>query len=99
MDRTLTGATTLRKSGAGSDGNKGILGIPETSPSDCLVSYQGHLLGGGVLPLDRVAVGVFNSPKAQRESVCSQIRSMVPFNYIIKYIETRQIFLETFKLA
>ena len=32
-----------------------------TSPSDCLVSYPGHLLGG-VLPLCRGAVSVFYSP-------------------------------------
>ena len=32
----------------------------EPSPSDCLVSYPGHSLGG-VLPLCREAVGVFYS--------------------------------------
>ena len=37
----------------GSDGNEGICCIPqsssitEASPSDCLVSYPGHLLGWG----------------------------------------------------
>ena len=35
--------------------------ITGTSPSDCLVSYTGHSLGG-VLPLCRSAVSVFNSP-------------------------------------
>ena len=50
---TLSGATTLGQSGAGSNGNKGVLHIPQsssaagTSPSDCLVSYPGHSLGGG----------------------------------------------------
>ena len=40
----------------GSDGNEGVLCIPQsssitgTSPSDCLVSYPGHSLGGGYYP-------------------------------------------------
>ena len=33
------------------------------SASDCLVSYTGHSLGEGVLPLSRGAVGVFYSPR------------------------------------
>ena len=63
---SLSGATTLGQSGPGSDGNKGVLRISQsssiavTSPSDCLVSYPGYLLG--VLPLCREAVGVFYSP-------------------------------------
>ena len=63
----LSGATTPGPSGPGSDGNEGVLRIPQsssiagTSPSDCLVSYPGHSLGG-VLPPCREAVGVFYSP-------------------------------------
>ena len=51
IDRTLSGATILGQCGLGSDGNEGVLHIPQsssitgTSPSDCLVSYLGHLLG------------------------------------------------------
>ena len=51
MDRTLSGATTLDQSGPRCDGNEGVLCIPqsssitEASPSDCLVSYPGLLLG------------------------------------------------------
>ena len=47
-----SGATSPDQSGPGSDGNKGVLHIPQsssitgTSPSDCLVSLPGHLLGG-----------------------------------------------------
>ena len=58
-------ATTLGQSGLGSDGNEGVLHIPQSSsingilPSDCLVSYPGHSWGGEVLPLCREAVGVF----------------------------------------
>ena len=46
IDRTLPGATTPGQSGPGSDGNQGVLCIPQsssitgTSPSDCLVSYH-----------------------------------------------------------
>ena len=47
----LSGATTPGQSGPGTDGNKGVLHIPQsssitgTSPSDGLVSYPGHSLG------------------------------------------------------
>ena len=68
MDRTLSGATTLGQSGSGSKRNEGVLSIPQSSSitgaslSDCLVSYLGHSLGGGVLFLCRDAVSVFYSP-------------------------------------
>ncbi len=45
---TLSGTTTPGQSEPGSDGNKGVIRIPQsssvtgTSPSDCLVSYPGH---------------------------------------------------------
>ena len=48
IDWTLPGATTLGQSGTGSDGNEGVLRIPQsysitgTSPWDCLVSYPEH---------------------------------------------------------
>ena len=50
------------------DGNEGILRIPQsssitgTSPSDCLVLYPRHYLGGWVLLLCRGAVDVFYGP-------------------------------------
>ena len=50
IDRTLSNATTLGQSGTGSNGNEGVLCIPQsssitgTSPPDCLVSYLGHSL-------------------------------------------------------
>ena len=56
------------QSGPGSNGNEGVLRVPQNSsiagtpPSDCLVSYPGDSLGGGVLPLRKEAVGVFYSP-------------------------------------
>ena len=63
----LSGASTPGQSGPGRNGNEGVLHIPQsssitgTSPSDCLVSYPGHLLGE-VLPLCREAVDIFYSP-------------------------------------
>ena len=53
IDRAQTGATILRQSGPGRNGKERVLQIPQsssitgTSPSDCLVSYPGHSLGGG----------------------------------------------------
>ena len=67
----LSDAITTDQSGPGSNGNEGVLRIPQsssiagTSPSDCLVSYPGHSLGGGVLPLCREAIDVFYSPSRQ----------------------------------
>ena len=51
IDRTLSGATTLDQSEPGSDGNDGVLRIPQSSsitgasPLDCLMSYPGLYLG------------------------------------------------------
>ena len=51
INRALSGASTLGQSGPGSNGNEGVLCIPQsssiirTSTSDCLVSYPGHSLG------------------------------------------------------
>ena len=50
-ERAQSIATTLDQSGPGSNGNKGVLRIPQSfsiigaSPSDCLVSYPGHTFG------------------------------------------------------
>ena len=52
IDRNLSGATTSGQSGPWSNGYEGVLRISqssrltETSPSDCLMSYLGHLFGG-----------------------------------------------------
>ena len=60
IDSTLSGATTLGLSGPGSNGNKEILSIPQSSiitgssPSNGLVSYLGHSFWvGGLTPLER----------------------------------------------
>ena len=47
---TLSGATTPDQSGPRSNGNEGVLCIPQNSsitgasPSDCIVSFSGHSL-------------------------------------------------------
>ena len=67
IDRALSSTTILGKIDLGAMAMKRALRISQsssitgTSPSDCLVSYLGHSLGG-VLPLCREAVGVFSSP-------------------------------------
>ena len=66
MDIALSGATILGQSGPRSSGNEGVLHIPQSpsitgnSPSDCLVSYPGHLFGGGR-----------SYPSAEVQLVCS----------------------------
>ena len=56
IDRALSGSTTPGQSGHGSNGNEGVLCIPQSSsitgasPSDCFVSYLGHSLGEGFYP-------------------------------------------------
>ena len=66
IDRIPSGATSPSQSGPASNGNEGALlifqryRITGTSPSDCLVSYPGHLLLE-VLLLYRDAVGAFYS--------------------------------------
>ena len=65
-DRTLPGGTTPGQSVTGRNGKEGVLRIPQNSsitgasPSDCLVSHLGRLLG--VLSFCWDAVGVFYSP-------------------------------------
>ena len=67
IDRTVSRATTPGQSRPRSNGNEGILCIPQSfsvtgpSSSDCLISYTRHSFGGRVLPLCRDAVGVFYS--------------------------------------
>ena len=54
IDRALSGATIPGQSGPGNNDNKGVFCIPQSSSitgaslSDCLVSYPGHSLRGGL---------------------------------------------------
>ena len=54
IDKSLSGATTPGQSGPRSDGNEGVLSIPQSSsitgafPSDCLISCPEYLWGRGL---------------------------------------------------
>ena len=67
IGRALSGVTTPYQSGPGSNGNEGVLCIPQgssitgPSPSDCLVSYQDIHWEGGSYHLCIDPVGVFYS--------------------------------------
>ena len=71
----LSGATTPGQNGPGSDGNEGVLRIPQsfsitgTSPSDCLVSNPGHSLGKSYT-------------SAEKQSVCST----APADWVSVYV-------------
>ena len=81
------------QSGPGINGSEGVLRIPKstsitgTSPSDCLVLYPRHSLGG-VLPLCRGTVSVFYSPSRLgnnlRELICHKTQQ----NNQTKYYES-----------
>ena len=77
----LSGATTSSLSGPGSDGNKGVLCIPQsscitgTTPSDCLVSYPGHSL-----------VGSYSSTEKQ------SVYSTAPADWTIKTVNLNKIY-------
>ena len=74
----LSASTTPDQNGPERDGNEGVLSIPQnssitwTSPSDYLLLYTGHSLWGGVLPLCRGAVGVFNSSSLLCKTILRQ---------------------------
>ena len=76
IDRNIIRCFTPGQSGPGSNGNKGVLHIPQssslsgTSPSDCLVSYLGHSLGGGY-------------PSAEVQS----LYSIAPAHWAINYLD------------
>ena len=67
INRTLLGATTPGQSGPWSEGNKGVLCIPQslsitgTSPSDCLVLCPGHSLVRVLTPLQRCSRCILQS--------------------------------------
>ena len=89
IDRTLSGTTTPGQSGPGSNGNEGVLHIPQsfsitgTSPSDCLVSYPGHLLGGLTL-LQRCSRCIL--PPTSRLSNTYKREPQVPPPYLSIYL-------------
>ena len=75
------------------NGNEGVLHIPQspsitgTSPSDCLMSYPGHLLGGGLTPLQRCCQCILQLQPTEKSvyggGVCKYIEIYI---YIYIYI-------------
>ena len=71
---TLSGGTTPSQSRPGSDGNEGVLRIPQSSSntgnstSDCLVSYPGYSLGGGYPSAEMQSI--FSSPSQLSKASC-----------------------------
>ena len=66
------------QSGPGGDGNEGVLCIPQsssiavTTPSDCLVSYTGHSLGGSY-------------PSAEKQSVYSTALADWAISFFVQF--------------
>ena len=86
IDRTPSGATTSSQSESGSDGNEGVLCIPQsssitrTSPSDCLVSYPRHSLGESYPSAEKQSVH-YTAPADWAKTDCDNI-----YIYIYIYI-------------
>ena len=89
---TLSGANTLSQSGPGSDSNEGVLRIPQsssitgTSPSDCLVSYPGHLLGEGSYLSAEVQL-VYSTAPANwaKNSLEKSLHSIIDSDYLLNH--------------
>ena len=67
IDGTLLGTTTPEQSGPRSNGNEGVLQIPQSSrtrasPSDAVESHIQDTFWREVLPFCRDAIGIFYSP-------------------------------------
>ena len=105
----LSGATTPGQSGPGSNGNEGVLRIPQsssiagTSPSDCLVSYPGHLLrGGGSYPSAEVPSVYSTAPadwaihRVKCQTVLFQI---IQFSISTQFRRQKQFYFEKFSSA
>ena len=74
IDRTLSGVTTLSQSEPGSDGNKGLLCIPQMSSitgvslSDYLISYPWHLSWGVSYPFAEMQ-SVYSAAPTNRATI------------------------------
>ena len=82
IDWTLWGALTPVQNGAGSNGNKGALHIPQSSwtgapPSDCLVSYPQYSLGIGSYPSAEVQSAYSTAPSDWAETHMWSYRGLI----------------------
>ena len=101
IDRTQSGATSPSKSGPASNGNEGILCIPQNSniirvsPSDCLVSYTGHLLEESYP--SALMQSVYSTAPSDWASVCVCVCVLVvpikAYIYIYIYILFHSLFM------
>ena len=82
IEGTLIGTTTLGQRRSGSNGNEGVLHIPQNSKTGAsqwedLMLHPGHSLEGeGVLSLCRNAVDIISNPSRQVGSVndCKKLK-------------------------
>ena len=85
----------LGQSGPGSDGNEGVLCIPQssstagTSPSDCLVSYPGHSSGGGSYPSAEVQSVYSTAPADWANCILDKYQKHYIYIYIYIYISQK----------
>ena len=77
IDRTLSGTTIPGQSGTGSNGNEGVLRVPQSSsitvasPSGCLVLYQDTRWGGvGRFYLSAEVQSVYSTAPADWANFC-----------------------------
>ena len=89
----------LRVSGPGSDGNKGVLSIPQSSsiagisPSDCLVSYQDTRWEGGSYPsaekqsVYSTAPADWTCKQMNSELFENKVTNELSYTYIIQSVE------------
>ena len=89
IDRTLSGATTPGQNGPGSDGNEGLLLIPQsfsisgTSLSYCLVSYPGHSLGESYPSAEKQSV--YSTAPANQARTCLCVCSKYCVNIVLRH--------------
>ena len=85
IERTLSGATTPSQSGPGSDGNKGVLKIPQSFsingalPSDYLVSYPGHSFEKSYPSAEKQLSAVLNTHLPSKKIVL--VRDSLSYDY------------------
>ena len=100
----LSGATTPGQSGPGSDGNEGVLHIPQSSstagtlPSDCLVSYPGHSLWSGLTPLQRSSQCILlPQPTGQYRVKCQTVLfQIIQFSISTHFRRQKQFYFKQF---
>ena len=95
IDKTLSGATTLGQCGPGSDGNEGILRIPQSSsitgasPVDGLVLYPVYSLRESYVSAEMQSV--YSVASANWVSMLWETRKCIKQNIVLKRTQIRII--------